>query len=92
MNQPSQSSVLREQPEEPTIDWLIDEICPNPGNSPLVNFNKHRIKALIEAHTQEAVRRGKIETAQELANTMGAMGYKGAQIFCKAKVDELENE
>lgn len=35
---------------EPTIDWLIDEIAPNNGKSPLVNFNKKRLKAQILKH------------------------------------------
>jgi hypothetical protein len=34
--------------DEPTIDWLIDQIAPNEGNSPLLNFNKERLKALIK--------------------------------------------
>lgn len=35
--------------KEPTIDWLIDELAPNKGKSPLVNFNKKRLKDLITA-------------------------------------------
>jgi hypothetical protein len=45
---------LRELPEEPTIDWLIDQIAPNPGNSPLLNFNKQRLRDLITASQLEA--------------------------------------
>lgn len=33
------------EPEEPTIDWLIDQLCPE--SSPLVDFNKNRLKQLI---------------------------------------------
>lgn len=49
--------------EEPTIDWLIDQIAPNPGNSPLVNFNKERLRKLIAAQD----RNSRIDEVQQLA-------------------------
>lgn len=41
--------------EEPTVEWLIDQIAPNPGNSPLLDFNKKRLKALLAQQSQAAV-------------------------------------
>jgi hypothetical protein len=38
--------------EEPTIDWLIEQIAPNKGNSPLLNFNKDRLKKAITSDKQ----------------------------------------
>lgn len=53
-----------EELDKPTIDWLIDQIAPNPGNSPLVNFNKQRLRDLIATTSREAENRGKlIQTA-----------------------------
>lgn len=46
------------EPEEPTIDWLIDYLAPNKGNSPLVEFNKNRLKALIASKVREAKQEG----------------------------------
>ncbi|MEI7632125.1 MAG: hypothetical protein WCJ60_02280 [bacterium] len=43
---------------EPTIDWLIDELAPNTGNSPLVNFNKDRLRKLIDTKEAEAYKKG----------------------------------
>lgn len=41
--------------EQPTIEWLIEELAPNEGNSPLVNFNKKRLLNLIEIERLGAV-------------------------------------
>lgn len=38
--------------EEPTIEWLIDQICPH---SPLLDFNKQRLVALITQQCKDAV-------------------------------------
>lgn len=40
---------------EPTIEWLIDQIAPNKGNSPLLNFNKKRLIALINKEKAKAI-------------------------------------
>lgn len=45
---------IKAQPEEPTIDWLIDYLVPNEGSSPLIEFNKNRLKALIASKVREA--------------------------------------
>lgn len=39
---------MSQQNKEPTVEWLIDQIAPNEGNSPLLEFNKKRLKAAIE--------------------------------------------
>ena len=48
----------REASIEPTIEWLIDEIAPNKGNSPLLKFNKERLLKLIRQCEAEAYERG----------------------------------
>lgn len=49
------SELSKDQPvDEPTIEWLIDQIAPNKGNSPLLNFNKKRLLKLIQAECNRA--------------------------------------
>lgn len=45
--EPSTQPNIDSEYQEPTIDWLIDELVPNRGNSPLINFNKQRLRDLI---------------------------------------------
>jgi hypothetical protein len=53
--QNSQNTIGGSEPviSKSTIDWLIDEIAPNKGNSPLINFNKERLRQAINNYIEE---------------------------------------
>lgn len=88
---------------EPTIDWLIDEIAPNPGNSPLLNFNKKRLKnAIIKKQVEEARRiknlvdkiPPRFVNYKEPEKTMWSHGYNDSiyeyKSFMKKYIAELQ--
>jgi hypothetical protein len=60
---------------EPTTDWLIDELAPNSGNSPLINFNKDRLRKLIAKKEAEAYKKGYIDGS--LAEGRATRNFKG---------------
>lgn len=43
-----------DEQREPSIDWLIDELAPNEGNSPLIDFNKQRLKTAVQSEVRKA--------------------------------------
>jgi len=56
MTPPKTPSATSKPVEEPTIDWLIDQIVSQ--HSPLIDFNVQRLKALIKKQVLEAKENG----------------------------------
>lgn len=50
--------------EEPTVEWLIDQLAP--GSSPLVDYNKQRLLELITNRVTEALEEVKLRSETHL--------------------------
>lgn len=48
----SDTPLQEAETQEPTIDWLIDQLCPE--SSPLIDFNKKRLKDLVDRASLDA--------------------------------------
>lgn len=61
--------------EKPTVEWLIDQIAPNKGNSPLVNLNKKRLTELIDGEVAAAKLDGWVGGVESILKPLQKHGY-----------------